>query len=360
MRPLAAVSNPIARWAFACPSLFWPFWSLPYWFPARGWGPGSGGKRVRVCGGAILNQILLSSSRNGDPARPDGWSPNGRRSSRACSDRTTTRVASENSQRNHADGASTAAALMIGPRSSRSWPCSRRESTSFRDAVQEIFITDYAVEAQNNFDPLPVSVEETGSYGAGRDRGVRVRAGEARILSENRTLTAVQPGSSKVFAELGIRLASDPDTLGPDGGFISHAFSNDHHLGQARRSRRTPKGADVTFTIKGIFAAAGGSPVRLADDREQDLRRPVRPASEHLHVRDHAGRRHGAEHGRTREDARSVPERESGGPRPVRRRPDQRPEHDPERPLRAARAVDHRQPLRHREHARAQRLRAHP
>jgi putative ABC transport system permease protein len=174
------------------------------------------------------------------------------------------RLARDNARRNPQRTASTAAALMIGlALVTVVAMLAQGIKASFRDAVQEIFITDYAVEAQNNFDPLPVSVEEAARTTPGATAVSGVREGEAKILSENRTLTAVQPGSSKVF-HLNWESGSQAtlDTLGADGGFISHAFSKDHHLNQGSQiTIETPKGAVVTFMIKGIFKPPpGGSP----------------------------------------------------------------------------------------------------
>ena len=66
------------------------------------------------------------------------------------------RLARDNARRNPQRTASTAAALMIGlALVTVVAMLASGIKVSFRDAVQEIFITDYAVEAQNNFDPCP-------------------------------------------------------------------------------------------------------------------------------------------------------------------------------------------------------------
>jgi putative ABC transport system permease protein len=174
------------------------------------------------------------------------------------------RLARDNARRNPQRTASTAAALMIGlALVTVVAMLAQGIRVNFRDAVQQIFITDYAVEAQNNFDPLPVSIEQAARTAHGVVAVSGVRENEAKIIGENRSLTAVQPGASKVF-----RLNWDAgsqatlDTLGADGTFISHAFSKDHHLGQGSQiTLETPQGDDVTFTIKGIFRPPpGGSP----------------------------------------------------------------------------------------------------
>jgi putative ABC transport system permease protein len=174
------------------------------------------------------------------------------------------RLARDNARRNPQRTASTAAALMIGlALVTVVAMLAQGIRVNFRDAVDKIFITNYAIEAQNNFDPLPVSIERAAVSTPGVAAVSGVRAGEARILGENRSLTAVQPGASKVFRldwESGSQRTLD--TLGPDGAFISHAFSKDHHLGQGSQVIvETPQGEIVPFTIDGIFKPPpGGSP----------------------------------------------------------------------------------------------------
>jgi putative ABC transport system permease protein len=174
------------------------------------------------------------------------------------------RLARDNARRNPQRTASTAAALMIGlALVTVVAMLAQGIRVNFRDAVEQIFITDYAVEAQNNFDPLPVSIETAARATPGSVAVSGVREGEAKILGENRSLTAVQPGASKVF-----RLNWDQgsqatlDNLGGDGAFISHAFSKDHHVNKGSQiTIETPQGDIVTFEVKGVFKPPpGGSP----------------------------------------------------------------------------------------------------
>ena len=174
------------------------------------------------------------------------------------------RLARDNARRNPQRTASTAAALMIGlALVTVVAMLAQGIRVNFRDAVNQIFITDYAVEAQNNFDPLPVSIAEAAHTAPGVLAVSGVREGDARFLNDNRSLTAVQPGASKVF-KLNWEVGSQKtlDTLGADGAFISHAFSKDHHLVQGSQVViETPQGETLPFTIVGIFKPPpGGSP----------------------------------------------------------------------------------------------------
>jgi putative ABC transport system permease protein len=174
------------------------------------------------------------------------------------------RLARDNARRNPQRTASTAAALMIGlALVTVVAMLAQGIRVNFRDAVDQIFITHYAVEAQNNFDPLPISIEEAAGKAPGVVAVSGVRAGDARFLNDNRSLTAVQPGASKVF-RLNWEVGSQDtlDTLGADGGFISHAFSKDHHLTKGSIVEiTTPQGQTLPITIVGIFKPPpGGSP----------------------------------------------------------------------------------------------------
>jgi putative ABC transport system permease protein len=174
------------------------------------------------------------------------------------------RLARDNARRNPQRTASTAAALMIGlALVTVVAMLAQGIRVNFRDAVQKIFITDYAVEAQNNFDPLPVSIEEAARTAPRVIAVSGVRAGDARIRGSNESLTALAPEASHVFKlnwEVGS--ARTLDTLGKDGAFISHAYARDHHLQRGSTVQiETPQGAKPTFRIVGIFKPPpGGSP----------------------------------------------------------------------------------------------------
>ena len=88
VRPLAAVSSPIGRWAaFVFTVLVWPFLLLPYWLLRYGaFGPGIGARphrRLRRRRSAQSASRARSSSSCGCAGRSRAGSPSGRRSSRA-------------------------------------------------------------------------------------------------------------------------------------------------------------------------------------------------------------------------------------------------------------------------------------
>ncbi|HSC93285.1 MAG TPA: FtsX-like permease family protein [Gaiellaceae bacterium] len=174
------------------------------------------------------------------------------------------RLAQENSQRNPERTASTAAALMIGLALVTLVAVLAAGITStFRDAVNELFTSDYAITAQNNFSPIPTSAAEAAADAPGVEAIASVRAGEGRVFGEARQVSAVDPdmaqvltidwkdGSQAVFAE-----------LGRDGAIVDDGFANDHELRVGSPLRvLTPAGGTVDLVIKGIFdPPTGGSP----------------------------------------------------------------------------------------------------
>ncbi len=189
-----------------------------------------------------------------------------------------------------------------------------------------------------------------------------VRTGEALVYGEPSSVTAVTPnsgsaidlewkdGSQAVFSE-----------LRADGAFVDDGFADDHNLTVGSPiSITTPAGKQLDLTVRGIFdPPAGGSPFGNVTFSSDTFDAELRPAAEPLLVRRDRRRRHGREHAVARERARRLPQRQGADARGVQGQPGQLPQQHPQHPLRAARAVRRRQPLRHRQHARPDRVRAH-
>ncbi len=173
-------------------------------------------------------------------------------------------LARENAMRNPQRTASTASALMIGlALVTLVGMLAASIRASFFDAVDKIWVTDYAVTAQNNYSPIPISVEEPLRGVPGTTAVIGVRAGEAEFLNGTHFVTGVDPGASKVF-ELDWVQGSDQvmDSLGEDGAFTDDSYAEDHNLQVGSPVEVLfPDGGTKTFRIKGIFdPPTGGSP----------------------------------------------------------------------------------------------------
>jgi len=173
-------------------------------------------------------------------------------------------LARDNAMRNPQRTASTASALMIGlALVTLVAMLAQGIRGSFFDAVNKIWVTDYAVTAQNNYSPIPISVSQPLRQSPNTTAVVGVRAGEGRILGGTDFLTGVDPGASKVF-RLDWTNGSPQvmETLGDRGAFTDEDFAKDHDLTIGSPVEvQFPSGDKRTFSIKGIFdPPTGGSP----------------------------------------------------------------------------------------------------
>jgi putative ABC transport system permease protein len=173
-------------------------------------------------------------------------------------------LARGNAKRNPQRTASTAAALMIGlALVTLVAVLGQGIRSTFTDAVDRIFIADYAITAQNNFSPIPIEAAEAAADAPGVREVASVRTGEALVYGEPSSVTAVTPnsgsainlewkdGSQAVFSE-----------LRADGAFVDDSFADDHNLTVGSPiTITTPDGKELKLTVKGIFdPPAGGSP----------------------------------------------------------------------------------------------------
>ena len=109
---------------------------------------------------------------------------------------------------------------------------------TFRGAVNDIFSSDYAITAQNNYSPIPIAVGETAATAPGVTAVGSVRTGETKVFGETTYSTAVDAADEgRRDARLEGRLAGrHVATLGDDGAFVDDGYADDHHLRSARRS----------------------------------------------------------------------------------------------------------------------------
>ena len=269
VRPLAAVASPVARWSvFAFSVVVWPLFTLPYWLLRFGaWGPGSGGRRVGAfVFGAVLNPLLLlvvvlmAARRKLTSWRPE-WPiefPG------VLVEPSAVRIGGENSQRDPQRTAATAAALMIGlALVTLVATLAAGIIRPFEQAVDKIFTADYAITAQNNFDPLPTSVALAAAKAPGVESIASVRGGDGRAFGSTIQVTAVDPQAPDVLT-LDWKDGSQAvlGQLGTDGAFVDDDYAKSHHLAVGSPiSLETPTGQVLALKVRGIFKApSGGSP----------------------------------------------------------------------------------------------------
>jgi putative ABC transport system permease protein len=214
-----------------------------------------------MLGGALLvffGVALLSVRLIGPLAWTLGWPPTKFGGVAAA-------LARDNSRRNPQRTASTASALMIGLAlvTLVSLLASGIVS-SFRGAVKDIWRNaDYAITAQNNFDPIPIAASEAVSKTPGVIEVADVRAGEASAFGSKIAITAVNPPGANVFNLDWTKGSSAVmANLGDDGAFVDKDFADSHHLEIGSPIPLTfADGGHELLNVEGIFdPPTGGSP----------------------------------------------------------------------------------------------------
>ena len=173
-------------------------------------------------------------------------------------------LARDNATRNPARTASTASALMIGLALVTFVAIfGQGVFKSFEDAVDQLFVADYAVTATNTFTPIDVAAGKSLLGKPGVSDVTAIRAGSAHFLGSDHDLTAVEPN-----AETGIRIDwtagghSVPGRLGSDGFFTDSDYAKSKHLHVGSVvSLEFPSGKRVNVRLIGIYEKPnGGSP----------------------------------------------------------------------------------------------------
>jgi putative ABC transport system permease protein len=174
-------------------------------------------------------------------------------------------LARENTQRNTQRTASTASALMIGlALVTLVTLLAAGIVSTFKGAVDDLWKNaDYALTAQNNFSPIPISVAAAAAKAPGVDAVGSVRAGQAKAFGSVFNATAVDPPTARIFS-LDWKDGYDAvlARLGKDGAFVDDGFADDHGLKVGSTFRETfPNGETALFRVLGIFKPpTGGSP----------------------------------------------------------------------------------------------------
>jgi putative ABC transport system permease protein len=174
-------------------------------------------------------------------------------------------LARDNARRNPQRTASTASALMIGLALVTLVAVIAAGITkSFRGAVDDLWISGYAITAQNNFDPIPIAAGNAAAKTPGVQAVANVRIGDARIFNKVHQATAVSPGGAQIFRMKWLDGGSNAvmARLGARGAFVDDGFAKSHHLKIGSPLQLTsPSGQTLDLHVIGIFdPPTGGSP----------------------------------------------------------------------------------------------------
>ena len=178
-------------------------------------------------------------------------------------------------------------------------------TSTFRGAVDDIFTSDYAITAQNNFSPIPTEAGEAAAQAPGVEAVASTRTGEARVFDSTEFVTAVEPDVGQgADARVEGGLAGGPRQPGRRTArssttatrrtttcSIGSPIEVERAVGQRARARG-----------QGDLRSAGRRlAVRDRDVLGETLRPRVRVAAEPLHVHPDARRRDRGEHAGARE-----------------------------------------------------------
>ncbi len=174
-------------------------------------------------------------------------------------------LARDNARRNPQRTASTASALMIGLALVTLVSVMAAGITkSFRGAVNDLWVSGYAITAQNNFDPIPIAAGDAAARTPGVQAIANVRGGDALIFNKVHQATAVGPGGSQIFNMKWLDGGSRAvfTRLGAHGAFVDDGFAKSHHLTIGSHLTLTaPTGKTADLRVLGIFKPpTGGSP----------------------------------------------------------------------------------------------------
>jgi len=173
-------------------------------------------------------------------------------------------LARDNASRNPARTASTASALMIGLALVTFVALfAQGLRQPFEDAVNKLFIADYAITSSGSFAPISA---DAGKSLPGKPAVVAVsafRAGSAKFLGGVHDLSGVQPNAPKVI-HLDWKLGNNsvPARLGQTGFFTDTDYAKKHHLHLGSVVVfEFPSGQKTTLHLIGTYKRPkGGSP----------------------------------------------------------------------------------------------------
>ena len=173
-------------------------------------------------------------------------------------------LARENAMRNPSRTAATASALMIGlALITYVAILGAGLRASYGDAVDKLFAADYALTAENGFDPFTHQADKAVATAAGVTSVSPIRGGDARAFGDNIQVSAVTANLAQ-----GVRIewlqgsTNVPAQLGKDGAFVNKDYAKTNHLKLGSPiAVTTPTGEVLHLRLKGIFdPPKGGSP----------------------------------------------------------------------------------------------------
>ena len=174
------------------------------------------------------------------------------------------RLARQNAVRNPTRTASTAAAVMIGlALITFVAVIGQGFKGSFTDAVNTLFIGDYALSAGNNNQRLTNKAAQAAAQAPGVEVMSEMRSGDGEVGGKTILVTGIDGNLPKVVDIAWAAGSSNvPGQLGRDGAVVVDRYADDHSLKVGSPlAVETPTGTTMHLRVKGIIdPPKGGSP----------------------------------------------------------------------------------------------------
>jgi ABC-type antimicrobial peptide transport system permease subunit len=262
VRPLAAFSSPIGRWAaFAFTVLAWPLFLLPYWLQRFGaFGPGSALRRVGAfVAGALLNPFLVPivlvmwlrrAVTSWEPEWPVEFPG-------VVPDRVAARTGGENARRNPGRTAATAAALMIGiALVAFIATLTNGMKASNREAIEQQIAADYVVTSLDGYTPFVAAAGDALAASSVPEVVTSVRSDAGLVGDVTTEVGGIEPDT---IAEAYVFDWREGDesvlaTLGTTKAVVSSNYAEDHNLSAGDvLTLQSTAGRRATITVAGTF-----------------------------------------------------------------------------------------------------------
>ncbi len=166
------------------------------------------------------------------------------------------RLARQNSVRNPARTAATAAALMIGlALVTFVSVLGSGLSSSVEGGVEEQISADYVVTSKNGFDPFTRAAGDALASATGVDAVSNVRSDQARVGGSDIRVSGVDRSSTRFYDYAWTQGANaDVARLGSGGAVVQKRFADDHDLSLGSAfTMQTPAGRDARFVVRAIY-----------------------------------------------------------------------------------------------------------
>ena len=166
------------------------------------------------------------------------------------------RLARQNSVRNPARTAATAAALMIGlALVTVVAVLGSGLSNSVEGAVEDQVSTDYVVTSKNGIDPFTTDAGDALASVAGVDAVSNVRSDQAQVGGSEIDISGVDHSSSRFYDYAWTQGGKDDIArLGRNGAVVQQRFADDHDLKVGSTfTVHTPAGREARLVVQGIY-----------------------------------------------------------------------------------------------------------